>query len=90
MSEIGDMYDEYHAWQREQKAARKDEAVDILAEKGVEYTVHNEGLHFVVDGLFDQKVDFWPTTGRWMARGKSGRQRNGYGVESLLSYIGVK
>jgi hypothetical protein len=59
----------------------------MLSKKNVDYTSHNEGRHLVVKGDIDE-VDFWPGTGKWVGRDK--KKTSGYGVDTLLKFLGVK
>lgn len=62
-------------------------AVKELKKKEVEFTEHNEGRHLLVTGVVDV-VDFWPGTGKWIARDVC--KTRGCGVDKLLAYLGVK
>jgi hypothetical protein len=72
----------------EYKKKRKEQAYlrakpeQRLAEAGIGFTTHNDGLHLVVDHN-EKIVDFWPTTGRWIAR----KGRKGWGVKGLIEYL---
>jgi hypothetical protein len=49
------------------KLERLDTAHQVLAAEGVAYTIHNQGLHFKLSAY---GCDFWPTTCKWMHKGK--------------------
>lgn len=55
-------------------------STQLLIDKGVPFTSHNNGAHLVVDGRFD----FWPSTGLWIARN---RRSQGRGVFVLLRQL---
>lgn len=57
-----------------------------LARKGVKFVSRNQGRHLIVEGEIDV-VDFWPGTGKWIARDED--NTCGFGVKKLLSYLGV-
>lgn len=81
--------DESAEWYREKKSEGKarrernrESSAALLKRKGVGFTEHNNGAHLVVDG-HRGKVDFWPGTGKWIARnGVKGR-----GVFNMLRAI---
>ena len=79
-SEMGEIF---KAWDEHKKAKKADnlaQSTQILTERGIPFTSHNNGVHLVVDSCFD----FWPSTGKWIERetGKKGR-----GVFNLLKHF---
>ena len=54
-----------------------DNARKLLNEKNIPFEERQEGIHFIVDHLFD----FWPTTGKFINRET---KKHGRGVFNLL------
>lgn len=67
----------------ELRAADNNDVVARLQRDGVAFEVKNNGYHLVVEDR-DSFVDYWPTTGRWIAR-SGGR---GIGYKSLIEWLG--
>lgn len=85
MSEMGE---DFAAWNKVKQAKRADNrkrSADLLALKGVRFTMHNAGAHLIIqaDGYL---VDFWPGTGKWATRGHR-FSIVGRGVRNLLSHL---
>lgn len=51
-----------------------------LSKAGIEFTEHNNGIHFKVG-----EIDFWPTTGKWIDGIDEGR-----GVQELIKRLTPK
>ena len=83
MTELGD---DYRAWNKFKQEKRQNNlywSTCHLNEVGIPFTSHNGGIHLIVDGP-DGKIDFWPSTGKWIFRtGEKGR-----GVRNLINKIG--
>lgn len=74
-------WDELKKQRQEKRADNRVKSREILEKSGFEVEFHNFGMHLVVDG----RVDFWPGTGRWIARGA---KAHGFGVYSLIEWLG--
>lgn len=59
--------------------------MEYLDKLDVLYTIHNNGAHLIVEGWIEL-VDFWPGTGRWIAR----NGKRGWGVKSLVELIATE
>jgi hypothetical protein len=87
---MSDLADDFRALRESRKKKRshnRQQSRKLLDQWNIEYTVHNMGAHFIVevpgtDG--EQKVDFWPGTGKWIPRGSN---KHGRGVKKLLTYL---
>lgn len=66
-----------------QKRTRNGEySLALLRKENIPFEICNhENLHTLVCG----KIDFWPTTGRWVVREKRGWLKRG--VMSLIKYV---
>lgn len=53
---------------------------EMLDQAGIEYTVHDNGAHLVIEG----NIDFWPETGKWVMRDSS---LIGSGVFPLINIL---
>lgn len=83
---MGDMREVYKAMKeskRTRHAANRKLYANLLNQAGVPFSTNNDGVHLIVDGGDSGKIDFWPGTGKWIAR--SGK--NGKGISTLLSAI---
>ena len=65
---------------RERKERNLNYAKIYLTKNNIPYEVMSNGIHFVVDS----RIDFWPTTGKWIER-KS--KRKGRGITSLIDIV---
>lgn len=85
---MGDMGDTFRALKEHKKKKRKSNteySTELVKKHGILLESYNGGAHLVVDAG-DTFVDFWPSTGRWIARnGKHGR-----GVRKLLKFCGIE
>ena len=54
-----------------------------LEAAGIDFETKNMGAHLIVS-VGGVVVDFWPGTGKWVARGNS---RKGRGVKSLVKWV---
>ena len=88
MSDVGDDYKLLRERSQQKRAHNRNDSADILSQKGVQYSVSNNGAHLIVkhDGV---TVDFWPGTGKYIVRTGSRAQLRGRGVFSLLDVLGV-
>jgi hypothetical protein len=84
MTELGDDFRAFREYQKKRKeqAYLRAKPEQRLAEAGIGFTTHNNGLHLIVDHN-EKVVDFWPTTGRWIARGG----KEGWGVKGLIEFL---
>lgn len=54
-----------------------------LAVEQIDFDVHNNGIHLIVTDFKGNLIDFWPTTGKWMAR----KGESSVGLNNLIRYI---
>lgn len=78
-TELGAAYKEQ---QKQERAKRRAQAEQQLKDRGINYTVHNDGAHIVIEEG-GATFDFWPGTVRWRMR----PHKSQYGVPKLLSAI---
>ncbi len=86
MSDMGDDFNAMHKESQERREFNRQSSAQILEHHRVQYAVRNGGAHLIVNHG-DTTVDFWPGTGKWIARDFD---VNGRGVFPLLKYLGVK
>jgi len=86
MSDLGEIYKAMNDRSREKKESNKRSSTDELKRHNIEFEEKNDGYHIVVshNGF---KVDFWPSTGKFIFRWK---KSGGRGVFNLLRKLGVK
>ena len=70
---------------QEKRHANQQSSTEILTARGIQFESKNAGVHLIVRHN-DHVVDFWPSTGRWIARGNN---RSGRGIQKLFQYLGV-
>ena len=80
-SETGELWREHKKARQAKRADNLRKSTELLTENGIWFESKNDGIHLIVGT--DNKVDFWPSTGKWIVRaGKSGR-----GVMNLVKYM---
>lgn len=72
---------------KETKADRLNQNIAELDDKGLCYTLHNNGLHAIITAPNGRMYDLWPSTGRWHDR-STGR-RSGGGTARLFEHMGI-
>ena len=83
---MGDLAEDFRIMKQLSQGRRADNRKNsalFLTERGISFTSKNSGAHLIVE-YTDGLIDFWPGTGRWIAR--SGKK--GFGVKNLLNYMG--
>lgn len=82
---MGDQWRAYKADRQQKKRENMASSTAELLASGIPFVSHNGGVHLVVAGAWD----FWPSTGRWVARqaGPDGKRREGRGVRKLIARI---
>jgi hypothetical protein len=84
MGDMGELYNALRAEDQERRAANAALAPALIAElEGLGHrvvTLSENGPHLRVDG----RIDFWPSTGRWIVTGKG---RGGRGKTTLLAAL---
>jgi hypothetical protein len=76
------MGDDFRAWEEAKKTKRKknmEESTALLIKAGIPFNSKNGGVHLKVK-VGDQLLDFWPSTGLVMQKGKM----IGRGVHKIL------
>lgn len=82
---MGELFAGRKAASQAKRAGNREFSTNLLRDRGVEFTSHNDGAHLVVLG----KWNFWPGTGKFAERRgtASRRPREGRGVHRLLTLI---
>lgn len=70
---------------KQRRADNRDASAQILLDKGVTFTTHNDGAHLIVK-FGGAVADFWPGTGKYHLRSEVKYKR---GVFNLLKDLGV-
>jgi hypothetical protein len=83
MSEMAENFAALKEISKAARASNRSNSAKILADRGIEFESKNDGAHLIVTGA-NGAVDFWPGTGKFIARGinKSGR-----GVFNLIRHL---
>lgn len=81
MSDDSEMWREVHADSQSKRADNQRRSTALLSARGIPFESFNEGLHLVVD----HRIDFWPSTGKWIFRPPIKKQ--GRGVFKLLDAL---
>lgn len=70
---------------KRRRALNRESSAKLLRDSGVPFLSSNNGAHLIVGQ--PPMFDFWPGTGKWIARGGS---KKGRGVFNMLRVMGVK
>lgn len=82
MGDVGEAFKDMKGYVKQKRKSNTVSSTDILKDKGIEFTSNNGGSHLIIKGK-DGLIDFWPSTGKFIARnGKRGR-----GVFKLLKLL---
>lgn len=81
MSEIGDFYKDWKKYRDKKKARNVSWSLNFLEQKEIFFQVLNEANWHT---LVEECVDFWPSTGKWIARHP---KKQGHGVKNLFNYV---
>lgn len=82
MTDTSEIYEALRQHPQEKRAENREASAEFLRRFDVPFTVHNNGAHLIVE-VRTGYVDFWPGTGRWIARDG----KRGFGVRNLIGYI---
>ena len=64
---------------QEKRANNREFSAKLLRDNSINFESKNNGAHLIIDN----KVDFWPGTGKWIVR----NGRKGRGVKNLMKWI---
>ena len=82
MTELGDDYRFWKKAKQNKRWANLKWSTAYIKELGFPFESKSGGIHLIIDGP-DCKIDFWPSTGKWIFRtGERGR-----GVKNLVNKI---
>lgn len=82
MTDVTQMWKDVHQESRTKRAKNRQSGAEQLTTAGVVFVSRNMGAHLIV-GSGDDRVDYWPGTGKWKAvDGKQGR-----GIKGLLVFL---
>lgn len=80
MSDMGEDFKELKKISQAKRERNRESSSQLLREAGISFVEKNNGAHLIVN----DRYDFWPGTGLWMARGDKTKQR---GVMKLIKRI---
>ena len=86
----GISYAERRVLRKKKEERNKKLSINILSTNNVEFVSHDGGHHIVingVNGIRDEKIDFWPTTEKFKCRVTG---EIGHGIFPLLEFIGIE
>lgn len=83
MGDMAEVFNDLRKFKQEKKRSNLAHSTRLLEANGIEFKVHNNGIHLVLT-KGDQTIDFWPSTGLWWIRGTTNKRR---GVQRLMAYI---
>ena len=84
MGDMAEVFNDLRKYKQEKRASNTVASTQMLVKAGIKFKSFNGGVHLVLDHAVGM-VDFWPSTGLWMLRGTTKRQR---GVKNLLKFYG--
>ena len=80
--DVGEMWKAHKEEGQKKRDRNRESSANILDGEGINFDIKNGGVHLVVYS-YEGIIDFWPGTGKWIARnGKVGR-----GVFKLIKYL---
>lgn len=82
-----EMAEEFERRKEESKIKRRnnrENAPKVLEGGGIQHIVKNNGAHIIIQIGGDDKIDFWPGTGKWIPRDTQQHER---GILDLIRYI---
>ena len=82
MSEVAETYGAMRDASKAKRAGNREQSAQYLTAKEIPFTSNNGGAHLIVEGK-DCFIDFWPGTGKWIARNGA----KGFGVRNLVNFI---
>lgn len=82
MSDMGEMFSALNKVRQEKRADNREQSAEYLAQRGIPFVKKNGGAHLIVEGD-ECFIDFWPGTGKWIAR----NGQKGFGVRNLVNFI---
>lgn len=59
------------------------QSLEILAKENIDFDIKNNGIHVILTDFKGEKIDFWPTTGKYKPRNDVASS----GINNLLRYI---
>ena len=82
MSDMCEMFNALKKVRQEKRADNREQSAEYLAQRGIPFVEKNGGAHLIVEGN-ECFIDFWPGTGKWIARNGN----KGFGVRNLVNFI---
>lgn len=83
MGDMAEVFNEMREIKRQKRKSNTAYSTRMLQDSGIEFVSHNAGVHLVLT-KGEQFIDYWPSTGLWLLRGKSNKRR---GIEKLIKYM---
>lgn len=75
----------FRAWRKDKQAGReknRNDSAQMLTDAGIAFEIKNGGAHLIVSGKRGI-IDFWPGTGKYIARGAIACR--GRGVRNVIA-----
>jgi len=85
---MGEVFNEWKKDKQAKKRSNERSSTNMLLDMGIEFESKNSGNHLVV-GCGDTKIDFWPSTGRFISRDGKHDARGINNLLKVLSSYGV-
>ena len=82
MSDMTEGWKSFNETKRQKKYQNQEQSTSILEKESIPFESKNYGTHLVTQTK--PIIDFWPSTGLWIVRGKDIKKR---GVRGLLRYL---
>jgi len=79
MSDLSDDFRAMREHSASKRASNRERSAHLLRDHGIKFDSCNGGAHLIIDN----RIDFWPGTGRWKFRGG----RTGFGVFNLIDAL---
>ncbi len=85
MGDMGDIFNDMKVCSQEKRCNNRLSSAELLRSRGVEFVSKNDGAHLIIDN----RIDFWPGTGKWNFRGEAKYHRGVFKLLKRLKQAGL-
>ena len=80
MGDMGEVFNAMREHSKQKRANNRQSSKAMLDAHNIRYVTKNIDAHLIVE----DRIDFWPGTGKWIVRGEKKHRR---GVKKLIAYL---
>jgi len=81
--DLGEIYSIMKKNSIAKKESNKEFSTNLLIKLGIDFETKNNGIHLIITTDILELIDFYPSTGKWIPRGKKSYR----GIKNLIKYI---